>query len=175
MKRTFITTILFISVSLPAYGDGFLSNSNSISNSIFALFSFALVLALAYFTTKFLSKKMTNYNKSEKMNIVDTISIDNNNKISIVKILEEYYVISINNNGINLIDKLDTVEILLNDDSKNKKHNEVKFKFESILSSLTDSENKKVHQINNCLDDKNVKLLRIKEKVTRLSTLDKDV
>lgn len=175
MRTIILTIILFISVSLPVYGDGF-SNS-SLKSSIFALFSFALVLVLAYFTTKFLSKNISKLNKSKNMKVLDIISIDNNNKIALVEILDVCYIISISNTGINVIDKLNNFENLdiLEDNEKNK-INSIN-KFESVLKSFSSLNKKQVYQYQNDneLTDKNLKLLKLKEKVSRLNRVDKDV
>lgn len=158
--------VIFISVALPAYGDGF--TTQDLYKWVFSLFSFGIVLALAYFTSKYLSKKVNKMNNNSNMNVTDYFNIDNNNKIVVVKILDKKYVLAINNNSTTLIDKYDSFEEIHQEDEIIKKDKKL---FENILSSVSYS-NKNKKTENHNLENINSKLINIKKKVESINAKD---
>lgn len=81
---------------------------DNIINIIFAIFSFAVILALAYFTSKFVAINSTKINNGKNMEIIDVLNLGNNKKILMIKILEKIYVVGISNNG--EFSTIDTIE-----------------------------------------------------------------
>lgn len=68
---------------------------------------FIFVLALTYFVTRWIGNYQKAQLKSRNMQIIETMRIANNKYIQIVKVSEEYLVISIAKDRIELLTKLD--------------------------------------------------------------------
>lgn len=86
---------------------------NNIISIIFAIFSFAVILALAYFTSKFVAINSTKINNGKNMEIIDVLNLGNNKKILMIKILGKIYIVGVSNNGdFNTIDTIENENII---------------------------------------------------------------
>ncbi|MCR2042759.1 flagellar biosynthetic protein FliO [Anaerosalibacter massiliensis] len=66
-----------------------------------------LVLFITFYGTKFLAKRSKTFFNSKYMEVVDSINLGSNNRIVIININNYIYIISMNNNGTALIDKME--------------------------------------------------------------------
>lgn len=72
-----------------------------------ALGVFIFVLAITYFVTRWIGNYQKAQWKNRNMQVVETMRIANNKFIQIVKVAEEYLVIGIGKDSIELLTKLD--------------------------------------------------------------------
>ncbi|WP_130806998.1 flagellar biosynthetic protein FliO [Senegalia massiliensis] len=101
-------------------------------NILFAIFSFGIILVLAYFTTKMVAMKSTNMNNGKNMEIIDVLNLGNHKKILLVKILGKIYVIGTSNNsGFNKIDEIQDEDIINNLSNSNYHKSD----FDNLLKS----------------------------------------
>ena len=102
--------------------------------------SFLLVIFFAFYFTKLIAKKTSNMTKSNNMKVLDFITISSNSKILIVDIIDNIYVLSINNNQVTVIDKLTKDDIDIDIDSL-KVHFEQK-SFNNYLEDILENTKK---------------------------------
>ncbi len=87
----------------------------SFVNILSLLLIFALVLAMAYFSTKFVAKvQANNLNNKSNIKIIESFRLGNNKFIAIVKIGRDYYAIALGKDEVTFIDKLDEEGLRLN-------------------------------------------------------------
>lgn len=72
-----------------------------------ALLIFVFVLAITYFVTRWIGNYQKVQWKNRNMQVIETMRIANNKFIQIVKVSEEYLVISIGKDTVELLTKLD--------------------------------------------------------------------
>lgn len=72
-----------------------------------ALGIFIFVLALTFFVTRWIGNYQQTQWKNRNMQIIETMRIANNKFIQIVKVAEEYLVIAVGKDSIELLMKLD--------------------------------------------------------------------
>lgn len=88
---------------------------HSFVNILSLLLIFVLVLAMAYFSTKFVAKlQANNINNKSNIKIIESFRLGNNKFIAIVKIGEDYYAIALGKEEVTFIDKLDKEGLKLN-------------------------------------------------------------
>src|SRR5690606_39903239 len=89
-----------------------------LGKAIFKLFSytgiFILVIVIAIYVTRFIAKNSKKFINSKYMKIIDILNIDINTKIAMIEINKKIYVFAINNNNVEMIDKLDRKSTRLN-------------------------------------------------------------
>lgn len=121
---------------------------NNIVSLIFAFFSFAVILVLAYFTSKFVAINSNKINNGKNMEIIDVLNLGNNKKILMIKILEKVYILGVSNNGdFNTIDTIEDDAIVNNLEKTNNN-----IGFDELLKSKL-----KFKNIENNVDDKSFK------------------
>lgn len=76
-----------------------------------ALGIFIFVLAITYFVTRWIGNYQKTQWKNRNMQVIETMRVTNNKFIQIVKVAEEYLVIAIGKDRIELLTKLDEVSI----------------------------------------------------------------
>lgn len=126
-----------------------ISSPGNAINIIFSFFSFILVLALAYFTSKFIATKGTTINSGRNMEIIDALNIGNNKKILMIKIVDKVYIVATNNTNFNLIDIIKDEDII--EDITNIKV--AKPAFDNFLKNKLESFNSKDNTNINILDE----------------------
>lgn len=105
----------------------------SFFNIVFYLIAFFLVIFLVYFSTKIIARKTSYLAKSNKIKIIDFLSLSTNSKILIVEILDNIYILAVNNNQINIIDKLNKEDIDLSNFYSNTENKNINVHFDEIL------------------------------------------
>lgn len=80
---------------------------DSFMQFIGALFVFLVVLAVTYFVTRWIGNYQKTQMKNQNMQVIETMRINNNKYIQIVKVAEEFLVISVTKEHIELLTKLD--------------------------------------------------------------------
>lgn len=175
MKKNFaliIIVFLIISVTIPVYGGGyFINQDNSFSDIAFSVVSFLLVIVLAYFATKFIAKKSSNLANSSNIQMIDHINLGHNNRIMIVKIYNNLYILAVNNNRIDVIDNLQyDADNLINKESKNDKSTQTFNYIENFIKGKNNR--KKMKNLNIEASLLNDKLESLKSKVESIKKKD---
>lgn len=106
---------------------------------IFALiFIFVIVLILAYWSSKLTAKFQNKTMQNGNIEIIETIRVQNNKYIQILKIADKYVAVGIGKDEINFLCELDNDKIVRRKDGLADKQN-----FQSILNKFKkDSEEK---------------------------------
>ncbi|MBS4539858.1 flagellar biosynthetic protein FliO [Clostridium sp. D2Q-11] len=78
-----------------------------IFKTLFAIFSFFIILILAYYTSKFIASNGRKLNNGRNMEIIDILNLGNNKRIMMVKIIDKIYILGSNNSGFNMIDTIE--------------------------------------------------------------------
>lgn len=68
---------------------------------------FIFVLALTYFVTRWIGNYQKMQLKSRNIQVIETMRITNNKYIQIVKVAEEYLIVSVTKDRVELLTKLD--------------------------------------------------------------------
>ncbi|MGN0151378.1 MAG: flagellar biosynthetic protein FliO [Wujia sp.] len=111
--------------------------------SIFSLILiFAFIVALAYFSTKFIARYQNNLLKNKtNVKIIESFRIGTNKFIAIVKIGESYYAIGVGKDEFTMIDKLNPDELTdFSVDSGSTSSKKIDFK--EILSQVKNRDSK---------------------------------
>ena len=111
--------------------------------SIFSLILiFAFIVALAYFSTKFIARYQNNLLKNKTtVKIIESFRIGTNKFIAIVKIGESYYAIGVGKDEFTMIDKLNPDELTdFSVDSGSTSSKKIDFK--EILSQVKNRDSK---------------------------------
>ncbi len=153
-KKVLIVSILFAlfsiqSISYATTVGEETSPAKLILKLVLSIIVFILILIFAFYGTKFFAKKSKKFLRSKYMEIIDTISLGNNVKIIIAKILDQVYILSVTNNNVNIIDKFKDTEFDDKYDEKFEKYldkykyetpnyelNNVQMKIKSFISKL---------------------------------------
>jgi len=80
-------------------------------DALYYIFAFLIVLFLVYFFTKLIAKKTGNLTKSNKIKVLDFLALSTDNKILIVEIIDNIYVLAVNKNQVTVVDKLNKNEV----------------------------------------------------------------
>lgn len=84
----------------------------AILQAVFLIVVFIAVVALAYFTTKFVAKYQSeNILSKSNIKVVESFRLGNNKFIAIVVIAEEYYAIALGKDEMTFIDKVDPTKL----------------------------------------------------------------
>ena len=111
------------------------NGTHSILSIISLILIFVVVLAMAYFASKFAAKYQSNVlNGKSNIKIIESFRIGTNKLIVIAKIEDNYYALGVGKDEITLIDKLDHVGNESDDSSLNASDKKVDFK--EILSKI---------------------------------------
>lgn len=78
---------------------------------ITSLILIVLVLYAAYYFTKILSKKITNYSASKHMKIVDRIALSQNKFLLIVEVDKSFLLLGVADNNISVLKELDDLNL----------------------------------------------------------------
>ncbi|WZL74855.1 flagellar biosynthetic protein FliO [Clostridiaceae bacterium 35-E11] len=86
------------------------------------IFIFLIILVLAYYTTKIVGKKSNMYFGNKNLKIVERISLGMDKSIYIISICENYYLLAVTKQNIELIDKLnpESIKDFSNNEDLNK-------------------------------------------------------
>lgn len=164
-----VKTLKFISVFNLLY-----RGELTLRNSLLALGSFVLVLALAFYFTKFLSKKLVKIESGKNIKIMEMLTLDTNNRIAIIKVINSQYLISISSSGIKLLDKIE-IDTSSKENFKTSKNSNQNFKNDLNIFYNTINDKKDLLFNENVLSEKKIYLKNFKEKLRKINIVDKDV
>ncbi|MDK2917400.1 MAG: flagellar protein FliO/FliZ [Candidatus Petromonas sp.] len=78
--------------------------------SVFILASIFIII-LAYFTTRFLSLNFTSKNNNKNIKFVEKFPLGVDKSLVLIQLDNNFYLIFINKNGAQLIDKIDSLKL----------------------------------------------------------------
>ncbi|AEE96067.1 flagellar biosynthetic protein FliO [Mahella australiensis] len=78
-----------------------------------AVFAFIIVIAGAYYATRFISKKSIGLSRGRYIEIIDRAMLSNDKWLCIVKVGERYYLLSVAPSSVSLIIELTADQIML--------------------------------------------------------------
>ena len=108
------------------------------------LFLFALVLALCYFTTRWIANYQRVVNKNKNLRVIETLRLANNKYLQIVEVGTEYFVIGIGKDEIHNLGKISAEQ--LNEIPKRQEEQACKNvteSFQDILKKIKNQSQKK--------------------------------
>lgn len=104
------------------------SRLDSFMQFVGSLLIFIVVLAITYLVTRWIGNYQKVQMKNQNMQVIETMRINNNKFIQIVKVAEEFLVISVTKERIELLTKLDeksVEQIQMPDDNKQDSFQEI--------------------------------------------------
>lgn len=135
------TKLLYFSSYIDKSNNGqlFLENTTTQSGYLLIIAIFFVVSLIV--VSKLISKKSVFVNRSKYMEVLDRISISGDKQLIIVRVLDEFYVLSLAQNSITLIQKLSSDKIdIQQQDSKNLNIQSFT-SFSDFLSSIKNKKN----------------------------------
>lgn len=115
--------------------------------SFFQLISVFLIFLFVLFITYAVTKWIAGYQKGIMMNrniqIIETFRISNNKYIQIMQVGSKYLVVSVCKDSINVLTELTEEQLTWKPSEEEKTENDVKEKFQDILSNLKEKFPKK--------------------------------
>ena len=84
-----------------------MATSNTIYGILYFLFMSAIILAAAYYVTKYLSQKSLNHGKNKNLKIVETAAIGIDKNLILVKVGEQYLLLGSTQRNISLLSVID--------------------------------------------------------------------
>lgn len=114
-----------------------MSSFESFVQLIAVLLIFVFVLAITYFTTRWIAGNQRIKSNNKNLHLVETIGVGNNKFISIVQAGTKYLVVSINKDDIKLLAQLEK-EQLIDLSFEQFESNANKDSFQVILDKLKD-------------------------------------
>ena len=121
------------------------SSMSSILSVISLILIFIFIVALAYFTTKFIAKYQNNsMNSRSNIRVIESFRMGSNKFVAIIDVSNNFYVICVGKEEITLIDKLDSDSI---SNIKNGQMKDLgkKIDFKEILSQIKNKSVEKEH------------------------------
>ncbi len=112
------------------------SGMSSILSVISLILIFIFIVALAYFTTRFIAKYQNNsMNSRSNIRVIESFRMGSNKFVAIIEVSNNFYVIGVGKEEITLIDKLDSESV---SDIKNAQMKDLgkKIDFKEILSQI---------------------------------------
>lgn len=80
---------------------------HNILEILLLLFVFAIVVALAYFSTKFIARFQGNvFSSKGNIKVVESMRLNSNVMLLIAKVGDEYYLLGVQKDGVTMLDKL---------------------------------------------------------------------
>lgn len=109
---------------------------SSILSVISLILIFIFIVALAYFTTKFIAKYQNNsMNSRSNIRVIESFRMGSNKFVAIIEVSNNFYVVGVGKEEITLIDKLDS-ESISNIKNSQMKDLGKKIDFKEILSQI---------------------------------------
>ena len=121
------------------------SSMSSILSVISLILIFIFIVALAYFTTKFIAKYQNNsMNSRSNIRVIESFRMGSNKFVAIIEVSNNFYVIGVGKEEITLIDKLDS-DSISNIKNGQMKDFGKKIDFKEILSQIKNKSVEKEH------------------------------
>ncbi|WP_105618045.1 flagellar biosynthetic protein FliO [Vallitalea okinawensis] len=115
-----------------------LSTQTGVLDLAFMLIVFIIVLALAYYASKFISVQNSSLQRKKNLKVIESVQIAPHKMIQLIQVGNKYYAIAVTKDNITKIDEIDENEIDLTEIS----HKEVSFK--RLLHNMTKEHNQEV-------------------------------
>lgn len=121
---------------------------NSVVQFITLLIVFIFVLALTYFTTRFIGSYQKNLGVNSNFKVIDGYRISNTKYIQIIQVGKKYLVIAVSKDNVELLTELTEDEIFFREVSEDAKE-----PFEKIFEKVK-SKTKKLKENSSVIKDK---------------------
>lgn len=105
---------------------------DSVAELISVILIFIFVLALTYFTTRFVGSYQKNKMSGSNVNVLETFRISNNKYIQIIKIGKKYFAIAVCKDTVSYLCELDGEDLIYNS-TTTESHSD---SFKAILDKL---------------------------------------
>jgi flagellar protein FliO/FliZ len=99
-----------------------MATSNTVYGILYFLFMSAIILAAAYYVTKYLSKKGLNHGKNKNLKIIETAAIGIDKNLLLVKVGEQYLLLGSTQRNISLLSAIDQEKLTI--ENANEVYNE---------------------------------------------------
>lgn len=106
-------------------------NVKSISQFLTLVVIFIIVLAITYFTTRFIANYQKCKMSDSNIKLIEAIRINQNKYIQLVQIGKKYYALAVSKDNVSVIAEVPEEELVLSEDSGVVPH-----KFSDILASF---------------------------------------
>ncbi|HPL53064.1 MAG TPA: flagellar biosynthetic protein FliO [Bacillota bacterium] len=93
-------------------------DSGSIYGILYFLFMSAVILAAAYYVTKYLSRKGFNRGKNKNLKIIESVPLGIDKSLLLIKVGEQYMLIGNSQKNIFLLSEIDKEKLLVGDISE---------------------------------------------------------
>lgn len=98
-----------------------LSTGENLLQLIGLVFVLVIILAAAYFTTRFVGNYKNSQMKNSNFNVIDSYRISPNKVMQIVKVGNKYIVIAVCKDNVNYITELEETEVLIKEPDRAEK------------------------------------------------------
>lgn len=88
--------------------------------TLISFISLILVCVLAYFSTRYYAKMMSKTQKSDSMQVMESMMLERDKRIIIVKILDKYYTLVSHSNGVENLGECEYIEKPKNEQAGNR-------------------------------------------------------
>ncbi|MDD4503220.1 MAG: flagellar biosynthetic protein FliO [Clostridiaceae bacterium] len=95
-----------------------MNSSSSIYGILYFLFMSAVILAAAYFVTKYLSRKSFNQGKNKNLKIVETAALGIDKSLLLVKVGEQYVLLGSTQKNISLLAVIEPEKLTIGNTSE---------------------------------------------------------
>ena len=97
--------------------------------TIISFISLILICVLAYFTTRYFAKTMSHFQKSDSMQIMETLILDRDKRMMIVKVQSKYYTLVRHTHGVENLGECESYSERTINESKDNR-------FDSLLKQI---------------------------------------
>lgn len=97
--------------------------------TIISFISLILICVLAYFTTRYFAKTMNHFQKSDSMQIMETLMLDRDKRMMIVKVQSKYYTLVTHPHGVENLGECESYTEKTMSESKDNR-------FDSLLKQI---------------------------------------
>ena len=107
--RTLLSLILILSINKTAYAIEYANFGigKAILKILFSTIIFVVIIIITVYGTKFIARKSNRFINSKYMKIIDVLSLGVNIKIILVEIGSNTYILTVNNNNVEFVDKIE--------------------------------------------------------------------
>jgi len=112
-----------------------MATNSTVYGILYFLFMTAVILAAAYYVTKFLSKRGLNHGKNKNLKIIETAALGIDKNLILVKVGEQYLLLGSTQRNISLLSIIDQEKLAI--DNSNEIYNDFNDEsYESYMNSF---------------------------------------
>lgn len=115
-----------------------LSMQTGVLDLVFMLVVFIVILALAYYVSKFISVQNSSLQRNKNLKVIESVQVAPHKYIQLIQVGNKFYAIAVTKDNITKIDEVDKKEIDLTGIS----HKEISFR--KVLHRMTKEHNQEV-------------------------------